>query len=46
MNKATKNLVQKTKMEKYLNATGKYFAKFYIGLTAAMYFRMLGEQVP
>ena len=44
MNKANKNFMQKTKLENL--KMQKSLAEFYIRLTLAMYFKMLGEQVP
>ena len=47
MNKATKNFMKKTKTKgKTLSESKKSRAEFYIGLTLAIYFRMLSEQMP
>ena len=35
--------MQKNKIEKSLNANVKFVAEFYLGLTLAMHFWMLGE---
>ena len=45
MNKATKNIMQKTKLEKTLNPRKKSLAEFCIRLIA-MHFGVLGEQEP
>ena len=42
MNKVTKNLMKKTKLNNPLNANEKSLAEFYKELISAMYFRILG----
>ena len=44
MNKAVKNLMQKTKMEKILKTNQKSLAEFFSALIIAMYFQILDEK--
>ena len=44
MNKAVKNLMQKTKMGKILKTNQKSLAEFFSALIIAMYFQILDEQ--
>ena len=46
MNVTSKNLIQKNKIRKSLNANEKSIAEFYIGLILPMYFRIHSEQEP